>query len=199
MPNTTRKIILPKPMLHQLPILQSPARFRIAACGRRFGKTMLALTATVIGHGPGQRRRGALDGGQMLWVSPSYPMSNEVWRHLKRATEGAAVRTSEVERRIELPGGGSIRLASADDVDSLRGSGYDGAVIDEAAFCKPGVFSEAVRPSLADRQGWCLLISTPKGIANWFFDMHTTAKTNDDWEAWQSPTSANPIIPVESR
>ena len=46
-----------------------------------------------------------------------------------------------------------------------------------------------------DRQGWCLLISTPKGIANWFFDMHTRAKTDDDWATWQSPTSANPLIP----
>ena len=119
---------------HQRPILLSPARFKVVVCGRRWGKTASGLMATVKGHGTYRgQRKGAIDGGRIWWIAPNYGIASDIWRDLKRACRDAWIAKNEVERRIELPGGGSVTVKSADNPDSLRGSGLDGVVVDEAA------------------------------------------------------------------
>ena len=103
-----RKVNLPTPFDHQLGVLRSAARFKVIACGRRWGKTTLAGIACVNGHGPDRRLVGAVSGGHMCWIAPTYSHTNEVWRFLKKSMELAWTDKNEVERRIELPGGGSI-------------------------------------------------------------------------------------------
>jgi predicted phage terminase large subunit-like protein len=66
-------------------------------------------------------------------------------------------------------------------------------VLDEAAFMAEEAWSEALRPSLSDRQGSALFISTPKGH-NWFWDLHERARTLKGWSSWQFPTLSNPRI-----
>ena len=86
------------------------------------------------GHGAFKGQwRGAIDGGNIWWIAPSYKVASKIWRDLKRATKDAWVEKNEVERRIELPGGGSVTVWSADDPGSLVGDGLDGVVFDEAA------------------------------------------------------------------
>jgi len=130
----------------------------------------------------------------LVWVAPSFPIASMIWRDLKHALRDAWSAKNEVDRRIELGSGGSISVRSADNPDSLRGVGLDGVVIDEAAFCQQETWTEAMRPALADKQGWAMFISTPCG-QNWFFDLWNRAQTTDGMEAWQRPTSDNPIIP----
>lgn len=101
---------------------------------------------------------------------------------------------SEVERRIELPGGGSVTVKSADEPDSLRGEGLDGAVLDEAAFMVQDVWQEVIRPALSDRQGWAAFKSTPNGF-NWFEELFRTAAIEHGYACWQRPTSDNPLVP----
>ena len=101
--------------------------------GRRWGKTGTALQAAIRGHGPKRGIfRGALDGALVWWVAPSHTSieKSRVWHDLKRMTANAWTDKSEVNKRIDLPGGGSISVCSADDPDSLRGGGLDG-------FCVP--------------------------------------------------------------
>ena len=123
------QILLPDPLPHQLDVLRHPARLKVVVCGRRWGKTLLGLIACVEGHGPpGSGFRGALEGGNVWWVAPSFPIAQEIWRDLKRALRGAWTDKKEKQFRIELPGGGSITVKSADDPDSLRGVGLNGVV-----------------------------------------------------------------------
>lgn len=148
------------------------------------------------GHGP--RRgvfRGAIDGGRVWWVAPNYPTieSSNIWRDLKRATKDAWIDKSEIDRTVYLPGGGSISVRSADNPDSLRGPGLDGVILDEAAFLKPDVWRTVIRQALADKQGWALFATTPNG-QNWFYDLFRAASARPGWEAWQRPTSDNPLI-----
>lgn len=198
-PHDGRPLVsLPRAMDHQRSVLLSPARYKVVTCGRRWGKTALGLMATIKGHGP--RRgvfRGAMDGGRIWWLAPTYGIASDIWRDLKRATRDAWIDKNEVERRITLPGGGSIMVKSTDHPDSLRGSGLDGVVLDEAAVMHESVWREVVRPALADRRGWAIFISTPKG-ANWFRDLFDRAgdPAARQWERWQRPTSDNPIIPA---
>lgn len=148
------------------------------------------------GHGPpNQHLPGAVDGANIWWVTSTFPTASNIWRQLKRATREAWTSKSELERRIDLPGGGSVTVKSADNPDSLVGEGLDGIVFDEAALSKPEAWRVALRPALADRQGWAIFISTPRGH-NWYKDLFDTAIRNG-WARWQCPSSQNPVIPKE--
>lgn len=191
------RIRLPRPLPHQLDVLRHPARKKVVVCGRRWGKTTAGLLASVEGHGPrGGGLRGALEGGTVWWVAPSFPISSLIWRDLKRALRDGWVEKSENERRITLPGGGSVTVKSADNPDSLRGVGLDGVVMDEAAFMRAEAWAEGIRPALADQRGWALFLTTPCGM-NWLYDVWRAAETAPGWARWQRPTSDNPKIDPE--
>lgn len=171
-------------------------------CGRRWGKTAVGLMALLMGHGPTPGYLpGAYDGGTYWWVAPSLPQirTSKIWRHLKRATRGAAReayggRTSEMEKEIILENGATIAVKSADSGSSLRGDGITGMVVDEFPFLKEETWLEELRPSLVDTGGWAMLIGTPNG-KNFAHKMFLEAKDRPDWESWQLPSSQNPLIP----
>lgn len=128
-------------------------------------------------------------------MAPDYPTASEIWRDLKRATRGAWVHKDETERRVELTSGGSITVKSAHHPDSLVGVGLDGVVIDEAGKTDGAAWSESLRPTLSDRNGWAVFIGTPKGH-NWFWELFQHAGRTEGWERWQRPTSDNPLVPA---
>jgi hypothetical protein len=137
----------------------------------------------------------ALAGMVCWWISPTYRMADDVWRSLKTSLAGAWLDKNEDMRRIDLPGGGLIRVQSGHDPDALRGAGLDLAVLDEAAFLDPDVWHAAIRPALADRRGEALFLSTPNG-RNWFWGLYMLGQNaaNTQWQSWRFPTSANPLI-----
>jgi len=171
----------------QLEVHAHPARFKVLACGRRWGKTRLGVNECF---------GIAAQGGRAWWVAPSYKMSEVGWRPLRRMggrIPGAEIR--KVERRVTLPGGGTVSVRSADKPDSLRGEGLDFLVVDECAFVAEEAWTEALRPALSDRQGRAMFISTPKG-RNWFWRMYQRGvdPANEAWQAWSFPTADNPYI-----
>lgn len=171
----------------QLAIHRSTARFRVCACGRRFGKSRLAVLECL---------EVAAAGKRAWWLAPTYKMTNVGWRPLQNLTRnipGATISLSE--KTITLPGGGEVSIRSADNPNSLRGEGLDFVVMDEAAFIDPDVWPQAIRPALSDRAGRALFISTPRG-RNWFWDAYRRAG-EDGWQSFTYPTSANPYIPPE--
>jgi phage terminase large subunit-like protein len=177
------------PALHdsQQAVADSAARFRVLACGRRWGKTRLGSALCL---------ETALHGGRAWWVAPSYPVATVGWRLVHRLGSqipGANIRLSE--RLIELPTGGEVRVRSADNPDSLRGEGLDLAVLDECAFIKEAAWNEAIRPALSDRQGRAVFISTPKG-RNWFWRAFQTGMDDQsgEWQSWHLPTADSPYI-----
>jgi predicted phage terminase large subunit-like protein len=181
--------IVPPP-LHpgQLEVARHPARFKVLAAGRRWGKTSLGVERCF---------ERSVRGGRAWWVAPTYPLASIGWkvaRHLARQIPQAEAHESE--RLIEFPGHGEFQVKSADNPDSLRGAGLDGVVLDEAAYVKEEAWTEALRPALADRRGWALFISSPNGY-NWFHTLFVAAATLDGWARWQRPTWDNPRIAQE--
>ena len=178
--------ILPPP-LHpgQQEVATDPSRFKVIAAGRRWGKTSVGVERCFA---------RSVRGGRTWWVAPTYPLASIGWkvaRHL--AAQIPAADRSESERLISFPGGGEFQVKSADDPDSLRGSGLDGVVVDEAAYVKEEAWQESLRPALSDRRGWALFISTPNGF-NWFHTLFEAVPTRQDWARWQRPTWDNPRI-----
>ena len=118
------------------------------------------------------------------------------WRGLHLlASQIPGAQVARVERMVTLPGGGTAQVRSADDPQSLRGEGLDLAVLDECAYIRQAAWFEALRPTLSDRKGGALFISTPHGI-NWFRDLWLRGQ--DDafpaWQSWTFKTSDNPYI-----
>ena len=193
----TRRVLLPSPLPHQLDVLLAPARHKVVVCGRRWGKTLLGLLACLEGHGPKRGGYpGALEGAAIWWIAPSFPIGTQIWNDLKHALRGAWLDKHEKQWRIDLPGGGSVTVKSADNPDALRGVGLDGVVLDEAAFMSEAAWINGIRPALADRQGWAMFLTTPNGM-NWFHGLFEAAETRPGWLRWQRPTSENPKIPRE--
>lgn len=185
-----RTINVTMPPLHpfQREIAEHPARFKVIAAGRRVGKTYVGVWASA---------KTGLEGGRSWWVAPTYKIALEGWNLLRRIAKqipGSIVRETLME--IEWTSGGLTQVRSGDNPDSLRGAGLDGVVLDEAAFMQEEAWTEALRPSLAERQGWAMFISTPKG-RNWFWNLWEYAQTGaEGWHAWHRPTSANPYVPA---
>ena len=183
---TTATIQLKRPHTAQRQILAHPARFKVTVCGRRFGKSEVARQAQI---------RVALNGGITWWLSPTYKMATAAWKDFKRTLRPVTRGKNEVERTLELVTGGIIQVWSAHDPDTLRGSGLDLAVLDEAAYMHPDVWQGAIRPALADRRGEAMFTSTPNG-RNWFWELYMLGQDplRADWQSWSFPTSANPLI-----
>ena len=177
-------------MLHpgQAQVRDSRARFKVVACGRRWGKTELGKTA-LLETAIAQKKRG-------WWLAPTAMMASQVWRDLKASVvrlPGATI--SEGERRIDIAGGGMIAVRSAHHPDNLRGEGLDLAVLDEAAFMAPRVWPEIVRPMLTATRGGALFLSTPFG-RNWFWDQFRLGLDDAvaEWQSFQFSTASNPLI-----
>jgi hypothetical protein len=101
------------------------------------------------------------------------------------------IRRSDLE--IELINGSIIRLCGP---SHLRGSGLNYVVLDEYAHCsQPELWSEVVRPMLADRQGQAFICSTPHGL-NHFYELYSEAKNRNDCATFQFPTHSGGFVPA---
>jgi len=178
-----------KPHPGQKEVHLSPARFKVLSAGRRrrWGKTILGVNECL---------DVASKGGRAWWIAPSYKMSEVGWRPIRRMGGNIKAEVRMVDRMVILPGGGYVQVRSADDPNSLRGEGLDFVVLDECAFMKEQAWTEALRPSLSDRQGKALFISTPKGH-NWFWRNYQRGADGGEWAAFSFPTSTNPYIAPE--
>ena len=84
------------------------------------------------------------------------------------------------EMKIRFVNDSILQLIGSDTYDtSLVGTNPYAIVFSEAALMDPRAYQFA-RPILAANDGWCLLISTPRG-RNWLFDLYTRAKELPDW------------------
>jgi len=159
-------------------------RFRCLISGRRFGKTTLSIRELC---------RHAVKPNQTVWyVAPSYRMAKGiVWRKLKNKLQDLrwVQKVNESELTIYLKNGSEIALKGAENGDSLRGRALNFLVMDEVADIAPEVFFEVLRPTLSDTQGSALFCGTPKGIANWSYDLFMMEKDNPKvWKSFQYTT-----------
>lgn len=137
-------------------------------------------------------------GAQIWYVAPTFRMVDLHWRTLRRnLPPGYPARLRQAERRLVCDNGAEIVFRSADNPDHLRGVGLDFLVVDEAAFIANGAtaWGEAMRPTLADRRGRALIISTPRGH-DWFHGMYSRGQdlAEPDSAAFCFPTATNPTI-----
>jgi len=171
-------------------IINSNARFRILAAGRRWGKSYLASAEAI--------RFALKEKRQTVWcVSPIYAQTQKLWRIILDMLPYKLIRNvNRSERALELVNGSTIWFKSADNPDSLRGEGIHFLVVDEAASVSREAWEQALRPALSDTRGAVLCISTPKSYG-WFFELFQRGQLPEEkgiFESWQFATSDSPYI-----
>jgi PBSX family phage terminase large subunit len=171
-------------------------RFRVVNCGRRFGKTTLAVLEMVA-------KAVYLKDSKVCYISPTYQSSRDIaWQELKKICEPIKIDTNEsrLEIIVKTVDGNSsqIVLRGWESVENLRGQSFDFIVIDEVAMMKNFWvnWQEVIRPTLTDRKGEVIFISTPKGF-NHFYDLYNLENEDSDYKSFHFTSYDNPHLPVE--
>lgn len=177
----------------QREVLTSDARFRIVACGRRWGKTEMTAHEAV-------RYLGEPD-TLAWWVAPTYDEASRGFDAVKRAMPPVMQLDEPTEtwpKAIDCVNGSRIEFRSTERQNSNRGEGLDLLVLDEADGIRDKAVTEDLRPSLSDTLGDLIAISTPMR-RGWFHRWHQRGGSEEypNFESWQYPTSVNPHIPDE--
>jgi len=177
---------------------QSKARFKVACCGRRYGKsTMAARDLEPELFTPKKR----------FWaVGPTYDLGEKefrvVWDDLivgqafgkdKRVKKSYNKRSGEMY--IEFPWQTRIDVRSGTHPEGLVGDSLDGVIISEAAKHNRDTWERFIRPSLADRRGWASFPTTPEGH-NWLYELWMFGQDQSipQYESWRFPSWENPIV-----
>lgn len=167
----------------QRSIFKSDARFKVAGCGRRFGKSYLATYIIIT--------KALTKQGNYFFVAPTFSQARQIlWEILKSKTRNKVAKTiNESRLEVTLINGSRIFLKGADRPDTMRGVSLSGVVCDEFATMREPeiVWQQVLRPALSDQKGWAMFISSPAG-RNYFYDLYNEAKTRDEWESWQFTT-----------
>jgi len=176
----------------------SEARHRIACCGRRFGKSLMA------GH---EMTAALFVPNSVYWiVGPTYKLGekefrvvfDDFFRKLPFAQDKRFKKAYNLDQgnmRIETPWNSRLEVVSADKQDSLVGEGLDGVIMSEAALHKKDTWQMYIQPALLDKKGWAIFPSTPRGH-NWYEDIYMMGldPTMSNWDSWRFPTWANTAI-----
>lgn len=163
-------------------------RFKVIDCGRRFGKTTLAI----------EEIKGKVAAGKkkIAYIAPTYQQSRDIaWEMLKKEFIGAEFNESRLEIKI---GDATVVLRGWEAVETLRGQKFDFIVIDEIAMMRNfwSAWQEVIRPTLTDTIGKAMFISTPKGF-NHFYDLYNQQDKDQDYKSFHFTSYDNPYLPTE--
>ena len=175
-------------------------RFAVIVAHRRFGKTVGMVNQLI---------KAALTCEK---ISPQYaylaPFRNQAkriaWNYLKYYTAPIlGLKVNETELYVELPSqvtgavGARVYIVGGDKPDVLRGTYWDGIVLDEYAQMRPYLWTEIIRPAIADRKGFAYFIGTPKG-QNAFYEIWQKAlRRKATWYTYLSRVDESGVLDAD--
>lgn len=177
-------------------VAKDSTRFRVLLCGRRWGKTTLAAEEI--------KGKALAKPVKIVYIAPTIQQARDIaWATLKNELRPITIKSKEapsLELVVRTIGGGesTIFLRGWEAIETLRGQSFDFIVIDEVASMKNFWHSwqEVIRPTLTDRKGEAMFISTPKGF-NSFYELYNKEAEDVDFRSFHFTTYDNPHIPTE--
>lgn len=165
-------------------------RWKVLVIHRRAGKTTAALNHL-------QRDALKIEKSRWAFIAPTYRQAKLIaWDIIKNAARPIpGVEFNEVELTVKYPNGSKLSLYGADNPDSLRGLGLWGVVFDEYSQQPSNIFTEVIRPALADHQGYAIWIGTPKG-RNEFYRLYNEGKAKENWHSIMLTVDNTQLIPI---
>lgn len=173
----------------QQEVYTSDVRFQVIAAGRRCGKSRYAAYRLLL---------SALDGkpGETWYVGLTQGNARDVMWNTFHEIARPVIKSSHINNlQITLINGAVVSLKGSDRPDTMRGASLKLCVMDEYGFMRESVWSEIIRPALADRKGKAIFIGTPAG-RNHFYDLAQYAeKAGDpDWGYWHFTSYDNETL-----
>lgn len=155
----------------RLAFWQSNARFPVGACGRRSGKTVISewklerkiwtpkpwRDARYFFAGPTQGQAEQIGWQRMLDLIERSPNASRI----HKINNSDLIITVDVYKKDGEIHRASFHIIGLDSPQRMEGRGWDGGIGDERADWKRGVWDAHLRPSLADRRGFCYIVGTP--------------------------------------
>jgi len=164
-------------------------------CGRRFGKTTLAVEE-IKGKVLAKKVR-------VCYIAPTYQQARDIaWELMSKEFEPIIIKKNESRLEIECynlkESTSLIFLRGWESIETLRGQQFDFIVIDEVAMMKNFwlYWQEVIRPTLTDTKGEVMFISTPKGF-NHFYDLYNLENTDLDFKSFHFTSYDNPYLPID--
>lgn len=180
----------------QQKIFDSPARFKVASKGRRFGLTKGAANDFILQALKGTYKRG-------LWVDvinanidryidryfmPSLKLLPDSFYERKRQDKILYIKDSYIDFR------------SADRPESIEGFGYDKAFLNEAGIILKNeyLWNNAIRPMLWEYKPQTVIGGTPKG-KGLFYELYLRGQDNEqqDYASFHFTSFDNPYLDHE--
>lgn len=186
----------------QAKIAKSNTRFRVVNAGRRFGKSVLASE---------EMKAVALSReARIVYIAPTIQQARDImWGMLKKELLPITIKSKEapsLELEVMNKDGKSsfILLRGWEAIETLRGQSFDLVILDEVANMRNFWvgWDEVLSPTLIDRKGSAMFISTPKGF-NHFYDLYNKQtgigwdKPDPNYESFHFTTYDNPNIPPD--
>jgi predicted phage terminase large subunit-like protein len=187
------EITLPRLHKHQREVALDKHRFKVLACGRRWGKTMLCAEIAL---------KYFLEGKQVWWIAPTYSIAGIGWTMIKTMLHyiPLPVEVHEADRKLVLQldkkqKPAFLAFKSAERPENLRGESLSYAIFDEADFIDQSVWFDSIRPALADQKGGAIFISTPFIENGWFHTLWKQGQDGDrDIRSWTFSSYTNPFL-----
>jgi hypothetical protein len=187
MSNRIEHSYVPTPI--QAELHADPTRFKVIVFGRRSGKSTFGWNEGVA---------TCLERPNMnVWiVCPTFQQAKDIyWRGgdiSRYLLKGMYKKKNDSDLMVEFDNGSILQLKSAERPDTLKGSGLDLVIWDEVALTRNAgyIWEEVLGPSLSDKHGRAIFISTPKGY-NYFYDLYEIGLSGHEgeWRSWKIPTS----------
>lgn len=178
----------PRDQQAQIHDLIDSKRFTVVVAHRRMGKTVSAINHIIKDAVLNQK-----EAPRYAYIAPTYGQAKRVaWDYLVKYSTPLGGTQNISELRVDF-WGRRIQLYGSDNPEALRGQYFDGVILDEIGDQNPKIWTDIIRPALADRLGWCLFIGTPKGH-NHFKDLRDRAETEDGWGLLEFKASQTGVI-----
>lgn len=120
---------------------------------------------------------------QICYTTTSQRLASKFLREFKRILSGIkGIEFNQSDLRITFPNNSEISFFSAESADRLRGNSFTEVIVDEAAFIRDidstgsSFFNDVLLPTLDAIGKQLVLVSTPHGQGNFFFDHYQKAK-----------------------
>jgi phage terminase large subunit len=181
----------PREQQQQIHDLMDSKRFAVVVAHRRMGKTVSAINHlirdAVLNHNEAPR---------YAYIAPTYSQAKRIaWDYLVKYVEPLGAVANIAELRVDF-WGRRIQLYGSDNPESLRGQYFDGVILDEIGDQNPKIWTDIIRPALADRKGWCLFIGTPKGH-NHFKELRERAIKDEGWGLLEFKASDTNVVDAQ--
>ena len=178
------------PHAGQEEFLCAPERYRVLACGRRWGKTDACAASLVL------EILGSSSSRQLI-LAPTLPQAEILFDRVVEFAE--FLWPDEVKiRRARYPclwiGDHKVWARSGHVTRSLRGQGATHIIVDEAAYVASVLITDIAFPMLATSHGRLTLLSTPFGKNHFWRFFRRGVEGEEHFWSRQAPSSESPYV-----